>query len=328
MFDVLQQTRAVSTCKLCLSAATTILNEYIPTFRFGVLSTCRAVTISINPAENQQGYRPLPQLRQYRIADRSALTDDDLTDVVRRSDEYFAVGNKHKFFNTLARLVSNIDSTWTYEAGTLSHIDVVACVTRPTWADVPAQERQVMLERCREHFLNTLKFLPSDCWLLCDGKTVLEAIKQVGGQAEKTERVGHRQTVCVGNLLLEGRTHRFIGWNIPAHQPYGSQPTLGAAVKELMDGGGHDPKAAVALRPSLDSPLMSSCIADGLSFTSQRDLMRFLVGRLGYNENAVCREYAAAERRGLVPRRSDKYQLPPEKYAHRLYSDGIRKPWL
>ncbi len=329
MLAVLEQTRAVSTCKRCLPSVTTILSDYIPTFRFGVLSRCRAVSISINPAENQEGYRPLPRCKEYGFADRSALTDDDLANVARRSDEYFAAGDKHRFFNTLASVVSSIDPTWSYEAGTLSHIDVVACVTRPTWTNgVPAEERRVMLESCRQHFLTTLRLLPSDSWLLCDGRTALQAIDDVGGRTENTEQLEGNLAVCIGTLLLEAGAHRFVGWNYPAHKLYGKQTEVGLAAKCLMDGGIHDPKAEAVLRPSPESSSLSSCIADRLVFTSQRDLMRFLVGKLGHNQDSVCREYAAADRQGLVPRNSNRHGLSAEQYAHRLYADGIRNGWL
>jgi len=326
---VLEQTKAVSACKRCLPSVTTILTDYIPTFRFGMLSRCRAVSISINPAENQEGYRPLPRCAEYGIVDRSALTDDDLAEVARRSDEYFEAGNKHRFFNTLASVVSSIDPTWSYEAGTLSHIDVVACVTRPTWTNgVPAPERQVMLERCRRHFLETLRLLPSDCWLLCDGRTALGAIEEAGGATERTERVGSGLTVSIGTLTLDSREYRYVGWNRPAHKLYKSPRTIGAAVKLLMKGCEDESQADVVAGPALETSCPSSCIADGRVFTGQRDLMRFLVRRLGYNEDAVCREYAAADRQNLVPRNSNRHELSAEQYAHRLYSDGIHKQWL
>lgn len=329
MFDVLQQTRVVSTCKSCLSAATTILNEYVPTFRFGVVAAARAVTISINPAENQDGYRLLPTLKEYGIGDRCELTDDHLADAARRSDEYFTLGNKHRFFNTLASVVSSIDATWSYEAGNLSHIDVVACVTRPTWTNgVPGHERRVMLKRCREHFLKTLQLLPADCWLLCDGRTALRAIEDAGGATNMAERLGSGLTVSIGTLTLHGRQYRYLGWNRPAHRLYESPTAVGLAAKRLMSGVGDQPQAESVAMPSLELLSPSTCITNGLSFKSQRALMKFLVGRLGYNENAVCREYCAAERRGIVVRKSDQHGLGCDRYAHRLYSDGIRKRWM
>jgi hypothetical protein len=291
-----------------------------------VLSKCQAVTVSINPAENQEGYRSLPRLSDYGLADRSALADGDLADIARQNDEYFVGGNKHRFFNTLASLVSSIDSTWSYEAGTLSHIDVVACVTRPTWTNgVPGQERDFMEERCRQHFFKTLRLLPPECWLLCDGRTAIDAIEDAGGQTRTTVRLKSGLIVCIGDMEIQGCTHNYLGWNRPAHRLYERPAVLASAAKRLMNGDSDQSSTGASPTPSHGS---STILTNGHVFANQRDLMRFLVAKLGRIEDAVCREYAAAERRGLVPRSRNNHGLSAEQYAHRLYSDGIRKQWL
>ena len=60
----------------------------------------------------------------------------------------------------------------------------------------------------------------------------------------------------------------------------------------------------------------------------QRDMLRALVVRYGDNEDVLVREYAAAERRGEVPRARNKYGLAPEEYARALLSDARRKGWI
>lgn len=62
--------------------------------------------------------------------------------------------------------------------------------------------------------------------------------------------------------------------------------------------------------------------------TGQRDIMRSLVKKLGFDEARVVAEYAAMEQRGEVTRKSNAYQTAPEKYARALWNDGIRKGWL
>ena len=65
---------------------------------------------------------------------------------------------------------------------------------------------------------------------------------------------------------------------------------------------------------------------------SQRDTMRRLVERFGMNEEKVIQEYAAAERRGEVKRKSNKHGMSSEAYVHALWLDGVRdavdKGWL
>ena len=63
---------------------------------------------------------------------------------------------------------------------------------------------------------------------------------------------------------------------------------------------------------------------------SQRDMMRGLLTMLGYDEAAVCRAYAQAERAGLVSRKSNKHGHSAEAYAAALWANGHRRrsPWI
>lgn len=56
--------------------------------------------------------------------------------------------------------------------------------------------------------------------------------------------------------------------------------------------------------------------------------MRELVKRYGVIEERVVREYAEAEKRGEVLRRSNAFDITPEQYARSLWRDGIRKGWI
>jgi hypothetical protein len=60
----------------------------------------------------------------------------------------------------------------------------------------------------------------------------------------------------------------------------------------------------------------------------QKEMMCQLIAKYGYNEELICRAYAAAERRGGVPRNSHYYGMTPEEYARTLWRDGIRKGWF
>jgi hypothetical protein len=56
--------------------------------------------------------------------------------------------------------------------------------------------------------------------------------------------------------------------------------------------------------------------------------MRRIYAQYGRDEERVIREYAAAERRGEVARKSNAYDVLPEEYARRLLADGLAKGWL
>lgn len=69
---------------------------------------------------------------------------------------------------------------------------------------------------------------------------------------------------------------------------------------------------------------------DGIEASpTQRDFIRSAVWRLiEENKAALGREYAEAERSGLVPRKSNQYGMDAQRYGERLIDDALRKGWL
>ncbi|HZP81518.1 MAG TPA: DUF6508 domain-containing protein [Chthonomonadaceae bacterium] len=73
---------------------------------------------------------------------------------------------------------------------------------------------------------------------------------------------------------------------------------------------------------------MKTTWRDNKVMPSQRDLMRALVQKYGLDEERVIREYANAEQRGKVKRKSNKHGITSETYARALFKDAIQKRWL
>jgi Swt1-like HEPN len=61
---------------------------------------------------------------------------------------------------------------------------------------------------------------------------------------------------------------------------------------------------------------------------NQRDMMRRLFDKWGDQPERLIAEYAAAERRGEVSRKSNKRGVSPEDYAGKLLADNKIKGWL
>ena len=61
---------------------------------------------------------------------------------------------------------------------------------------------------------------------------------------------------------------------------------------------------------------------------SQRDMMRTLYQKYGQDEATIVREYASAEKRGEVARKSNTHDYDTLQYARALWRDGIRKGWI
>ena len=56
--------------------------------------------------------------------------------------------------------------------------------------------------------------------------------------------------------------------------------------------------------------------------------MRQIFARYSPDDERIIREYAAAELRGEVLRKSNSRGLDAEEYARRLLEDGYKKGWL
>lgn len=56
--------------------------------------------------------------------------------------------------------------------------------------------------------------------------------------------------------------------------------------------------------------------------------MRELVRRFGPDEERVVREYAVAEERGEVERKSNSHRVTAEQYARALWNDAVKKGWI
>lgn len=61
---------------------------------------------------------------------------------------------------------------------------------------------------------------------------------------------------------------------------------------------------------------------------TQRDMMRGLFRRFDGDQARIVKAYSEAERRGLVQRVRNTYDLSAEECASRLFEDGVRKQWI
>lgn len=214
------QTDTVSKCTTCLQdpAACAYIERvklYVPAFRFGSLWSAEAVSVGINPAENECGSRELPILSDFQQVDRTKLSAQNLDHISNRADQYFSSLDAHPWFKPLQKILWTINPRWTY-GRKVAHTDVISCVTDPTFGKVIKSGQDALLKNCRDHFLNTLRLLPPNCWIICDGKTALNEF-ETGGRVRKQDNVG-RVRVVAGSFALGGKALRFAGWNYPAEK--------------------------------------------------------------------------------------------------------------
>ena len=60
----------------------------------------------------------------------------------------------------------------------------------------------------------------------------------------------------------------------------------------------------------------------------QREYMIKLIESYGLDEERVIRDYASAEARGDVERKSNTHGWTAKQYARALWRDGMRKGWI
>jgi hypothetical protein len=56
--------------------------------------------------------------------------------------------------------------------------------------------------------------------------------------------------------------------------------------------------------------------------------MRELVRQFGMDEERIVREYAEAEKRGEIERKSNSHNFTAKQYARALWNDAVKKGWI
>lgn len=78
----------------------------------------------------------------------------------------------------------------------------------------------------------------------------------------------------------------------------------------------------------IGAPTVDSAVQRQPKGESQRAVMVRIYRSVGRDADRAVSEYAAAECRGEVVRKSNKSQIDSEAYARALLNDGLRKGWL
>ncbi len=227
----------IERCTKCLQDRITksvIVSDCLPVRAFGnhLAARVKVATIGLNPALNE--FRPrrgqwkskelrLPIVADYDKRDRVGLNEDNVENARARRENYFCDPRRkpNPFFGPLNDLLHDVNVTWSYEAGSAVHCDLVACATTVAWGYLNARIACKLAKNCRKHFLNTLSKLPSNTRLFLNGAFVFgELCRQ--GLYMKLER--GPESICAEPLLIgwrgkivlrSGKQRLFCAWNVP-----------------------------------------------------------------------------------------------------------------
>jgi hypothetical protein len=225
----------IERCQRCVGShvcENQVVTECLPVSCFGDITNpqLKVVTVGLNPALNEYYFNGIPRdrsqrlalLADYNVTARIDLRDADVADAQRRRDGYFHDGerNWHPYFERMESVVNRVDPDWSYVLGTVCHLDLVACATKDRWGNITPKTQALLVDNCREYFLDSLSKLASGTVLLCDGPRATREIKNLGLPVEHqpAELINIRETGggdCgwIGKLILGGKEFPFRGWS-------------------------------------------------------------------------------------------------------------------
>jgi hypothetical protein len=227
----------IECCTSCLHDGFTksvIVSECLPIRAFGNHSAAcvKVVTMGLNPALNEFCPRGrqwkskelrLPIVADYDKYDRAGLREDDTKKALARRENYFCdpKRNSHPFFKPLSVLLRDVNSAWSYKAGSAVHCDLVACATTVAWSYLSARIASKLAENCRKHFLNTLSEIPSSARLLLNGAFVFGELCRQGlyMKLERGPEPIYDKPLLIGwrgkIVLRSGGQWLFCAWSRP-----------------------------------------------------------------------------------------------------------------
>lgn len=209
--------------RLRLPASRTTVPASLPVLFFGDLFSARVATVGLNPS-NQEYTTPDGRLltgAQRRFAtleslgtdDRARLTDAQCDEAIETMRGYFGPTKPvYSWFNPLARVLNGFGASFT--SGSAAHLDLVQEATCPVWSELPEGEWPALLARDLPFLEWQIRAFPLQA-VLCNGRTVGDAVRGRFGVEQRAQGKLERLTWWVGRARLDDREVTFAGWNIP-----------------------------------------------------------------------------------------------------------------
>lgn len=160
----------------------------------------------------------MPKLADHRKKSREELTGLDVLDCGKRRENYFLNSDWHNYFSAFDSVLGRVNYLWSY-ARNVVHIDLVACVTKESFGNISENPRKALVGNCSQNFLKTLAQLSADAILLLDGRTVCDAIFDLGRVnfeiGPELILITPKMEGLRGSIEIGGKQLKFRGWNLP-----------------------------------------------------------------------------------------------------------------
>ncbi len=220
--------------RFCIGEGSTpVVEGSTPIIAFGDPWKSRGATLGLNPGwvaflDKKDGqllngdHRRHPTLESLGISRLSAakmsdvrqIVDDCATHFQRIQDE-----RRLRWFRKLEPLLSELGAS--YFNGTACHLDLVQWATKRTWSELPAAERNRLLQEDRG-FLKQLLQESSIRYLLLNGRSVVTEFQKAFDVLEEQAPLadaGYQRCCILTGLLFE--RIRVIGWSTNIQSSFG-----------------------------------------------------------------------------------------------------------
>lgn len=186
---------------------THLLWPCLPILSYGNVREAQAVSLGLNPSDNlfyrrgtriaRESTQRLPMLEDFGAASRKALSGEDVLAIMARQQAYFAGPvARHPWFQRWDALLQAAHPEWTYERGSVAHLDLACCAT-DQWSRMSPHVHTTLLRTCRPHFLQTIEQARHSPWLLLNGRTIHAALSE------------HLRPEAQGSLMHSGQSVRW-----------------------------------------------------------------------------------------------------------------------
>jgi hypothetical protein len=217
----------------------------LPVLFFGDIFSAAVGTVGLNPSHQEyldpRGFELTGTARRFETLnslgadDRRSLTREQCDRAIQTMRGYFQPANPvYRWFKSLMRVTTGMG--FSYQCGEVAHLDLVQEATNPAWSQLKVDsptEAQALLSADLPFLGWQLETFPFSA-LLCNGRTVYEAVKDLSnGTTTLTGRIA-RVTWFAGLAEINGETIGLAGWNIPLARPTGLGAKGEAQLGEIL----------------------------------------------------------------------------------------------
>lgn len=207
-----------------------VVQGSLPVVSFGDMGRARVATLSLNPSDReflrQDGswllgdQKRLESLVSLGAEHPSNLTEEQVTQVVQRCEQYFDGPWFGQWFSHLERLLK-VTGVGSYLDGSACHLDLVQWATRPKAGDIPRPDWDAMVEEDKEFLSWQLRTGMVNA-VLINGASSLAGVEATGiAGSFDTEEIGFQRSNGPGKLRVSRATKNgvvYLGWNLVLHQ--------------------------------------------------------------------------------------------------------------